>query len=213
MGRPDAVPYQHLWEKLFHWRDDSDQSNIRTVDQDEGLQAVFGHRRYVVVSRLSKVESVKLKVHIAERVEYLTQFKRVARTDSVNRIPLLSLTPAAKENYLLPLSMDDPDALKNSPLNQLFQDDDDLSEIASSYMGPGPWHIETEVQLPKSCTQLHFTNKNKKSNILVTHLLKVIFRVQRGDDRDLDPVTGRRKMYDIVVQTPIHILSVSYPFS
>ena len=41
-------------------------------------------------------------------------------------------------------------------------------------------------------------------------MLKVIFRVQRGDDRDLDPVTGRRKMYDIVVQTPIHILSVRY---
>ena len=143
-------------------------------------------------------------------MEYLTQFKRVARTDSVNRLPLLSLTPANKEAHLLPLSMDDPEAFKKSPLNQLVTEDDDLSEIASSFMGPGPWHIQAEVPLPQSCTQLHFTNKNKKSNILVSHMLKVIFRVQRGDDRDLDPVTGRRKMYDIVVQTPIHILSVRY---
>lgn len=147
-------------------------------------------------------------------MEYLTQFKRVARTESVNRIPVLSLTPTTKESHLLPLSMDDPDAFKKSPLNQLFHEDDDLSELASRFMGPGPWQIETEVQLPKSCTQLHFTNKNKKSNILITHVLKVIFRVQRGDDRDLDPVTGRRKMYDIVVQTPIHILSVCcFPIS
>lgn len=150
---------------------------------------------------------------MVERVEYLAHFKRVARADSVNRLPLLSLTPPTKEAHLLPLPMDDPDAFKNSPLSQIINGDDDLSEVASKFMGPGPWHIQTEVPLPKSCSQLHFTNKNRKSNILVNHILKVIFRVQRGDDRDVDPVTGKRKMYDIVVQTPIHILSVSFSFN
>ena len=39
-------------------------------------------------------------------------------------------------------------------------------------------------------------------------VLKIIFRVERGDDEALDPTTGKRKLFDIVVQTPVHILSV-----
>ncbi|OBZ69941.1 hypothetical protein A0H81_10403 [Grifola frondosa] len=38
-------------------------------------------------------------------------------------------------------------------------------------------------------------------------MLKIIFRVERGDDYALDPHTGKRKLFDIVVQTPVHILS------
>ena len=73
-------------------------------------------------------------------------------------------------------------------------------------MGPGPWTFRKELQLPK--TGLHPTNKNKRSNIPISHTLKVIFRVQRGDDMEIDGASGKRKMFDIVVQTPIHILSV-----
>lgn len=36
-------------------------------------------------------------------------------------------------------------------------------------------------------------------------------RVERGDDNALDIKTGKRKLFDIVVQTPVHILSVSPP--
>lgn len=174
----------------------------------------------------------------------MTNFKRVARSDAITRIPLLALQMPGKDTPLLPLAIDDISDFKKSPLWELFApsspsptpndhdrmngnvhesqnedadgvgeenvlDANQVSEIASSFLGPGPWKFQKDFQLPRSCDQLHFTNKNKKSNIIVSHLLKIIFRVQRGDDDDLDPTSGKRKLYDIVVQTPIHILSVS----
>ena len=76
-------------------------------------------------------------------------------------------------------------------------------------MGPGPWSFHTTLKLPTACGLLHFTNKNRKSNIQIAHTLKIVIRVERGDDLHIDPKTGKRKLFDIVVQTPVHILSVS----
>ena len=39
--------------------------------------------------------------------------------------------------------------------------------------------------------------------------MKIVMRVERGDDTFVDLKTGKRKQFDIVVQTPVHILSVS----
>ena len=46
---------------------------------------------------------------------------------------------------------------------------------------------------------------NKKGNIIVSHVLKIIIRVEKGNADDADGL----KMYDIVIQYPIHLLSVS----
>lgn len=141
-------------------------------------------------------------------MEYYTDFKKLVRRDPVNRIVLFALKDEHKGHPLLPLDSDNLEAFKKSPLCEGIPEGEDLSDYISNLMGPGPWGIQKDVPLPKSCSELHFTNKNKKSNIIISHTLKVIFRVQRGDDSELDPQTGKRKMYDIVVQTPIHILSV-----
>lgn len=143
-----------------------------------------------------------------ERIDYYTDFKRLVRTDPLNRVVLLSIKDPQKEHPILPLASDDIETFKGSALCSGAQNDEELSDIISNLMGPGPWTINKEVPLPKSCGELHFTNKNKKSNITISHTLKVIFRVQRGDDKEIDPQTGKRKLFDIVVQTPIHILSV-----
>ena len=110
---------------------------------------------------------------------------------------------------LLPLSTDDPEAFKQSPLQEVLGPEDDVSDVVSSFIGPGPWTIRKDLHLPKSEGTLHTTNKNMRSNISVSHMLKIIFRVERGDDSAVDPQTGKRKLFDIVVQTPVHILSVS----
>lgn len=137
-------------------------------------------------------------------MDYYTQFKRVARTDTLKKFELLSIRHTEKEPIpLLPLTTD----YSTSPLRG-YVDAPDESEAASSLMGPGPWAVQHELQLPKSCARMHFTNKHKRSNIGITHTLKIIFRVERGDDLFVDAKTGRRKHFDIVVQTPIHILSV-----
>jgi len=139
--------------------------------------------------------------------------RRVARADPLTRFNLLTVKADGKSiEPILPLESDCPDALRNSPLFALIDpsaDDGELSEIASSLMGPGPWTFHRDLKLPSSCSSLKFTNKNKRSNIVVSHVLKVVMRVERGDDVYVDPKTGRRKLFDIVVQTPILILSVS----
>ncbi|KAL7277783.1 hypothetical protein ACG7TL_008726 [Trametes sanguinea] len=156
----------------------------------------------------TKMKIHRISVLIEERVDYWTQFKRVARTDPINRVSLLALKYPKKDGPpILPLISDDPDALRQSPLTEVIDPNDDLGEIVSSLMGPGPWTIRKELQLPRAGESLHTTNKNRRSNISVSHMLKIIFRVERGDDHAVDPQTGKRKLFDIVVQTPVHILS------
>lgn len=139
--------------------------------------------------------------------------RRIARTDPLTRVELLNIKIEHGKGHILPLESDDVDAFKNSPLFALVTPDDDPSEMASSLMGPGPWTFHQELKLPTSCSVMRITNKNRKSNVVITHQLKCVMRVERGDDLHLDPKTGKRKLFDIVVQTPIQILSVStiYP--
>lgn len=156
----------------------------------------------------TKMKIYRLSIMLEERVDYWTDFKRVARTDPISRIPLMALRHPQKDGPpILPLNPDELQAFSRSPFADIVPPGEDVGEYASSLMGPGPWRIRKDVSLPDSCTQLHFTNRNKQSNIFITHMLKIIFRVERGDDEAVDAHTGKRKLFDIVVQTPIHILS------
>ena len=53
--------------------------------------------------------------------------------------------------------------------------------------------------------------------MVVQHTLKIVMRVERGDAQAIDPRTGKQKLFEIVVQTPVYILSVrivsSFPSS
>ncbi|KAJ6491827.1 hypothetical protein C8R47DRAFT_1121999 [Mycena vitilis] len=157
---------------------------------------------------MAKAKIHRLAIFLEEKVDYYSHFKRLARSDPVIRFQLLSIKHDEKKGGpILPLESNHADALANSPLLALTVPGDDLSQLASEWMGPGPWTFHQELQLPPSCNLIHFTNKNKKSNMTVTHVLKCVIRVERGDDVALDPKTGKRKLFDIVVQTPVHILS------
>ncbi len=137
--------------------------------------------------------------------------KRIARTDPINRTLLLSLKHEGKGGgHILPLDSDDVEAYQKSPLSTVLTRNEDPSEMASNFMGPGPWTFHHDLQLPTSCNILHFTNKNRRGNIVITHMLKCVIRIERGDDKHLDPKTGKRKLFDIVIQTPVQILSVSF---
>ncbi|EGN91882.1 hypothetical protein SERLA73DRAFT_80061 [Serpula lacrymans var. lacrymans S7.3] len=166
----------------------------------------------ITILPLTKAKVHRISIHLEERVDYYTQMKRIARSEPVHRVTLLSLRnrDSDKDNdsdAILPLVSDDPEAFKNSPFYDLLKPDEDCSEMASSLMGPGPWTFNHELQLPNSCASLHFTNRNKKGSIMIGHVLKIIFRVERGDDEAMDLKTGKKKLFDIVVQTPVHILS------
>jgi hypothetical protein len=144
----------------------------------------------------------------AEKIDYYTQMRRIGRTEPIHRTELLFLK-SRDDGPILPLESDDVEAFKKSPLYAVCPPGADASEMASTLMGPGPWTFQQDLKLPGSCSELRFTNKNKRSNIMVTHMLKVLMRVERGDEKEVDPKTGKKRLFDIIVQIPVQILSVS----
>lgn len=150
-------------------------------------------------------------MYCVERIDYHTQMRRSVRSQPLRRIHLLSLANEVEgeSHPLLPLVSDDPNAFRRSPLHRLLNTNQDEDEMAAAVMGPGPWAFHHELQLPENCSLINFSNRNKKSNITITHTLKIVFRVERGDDDEIDPRTRKRKLFDILIQTPVHILSVS----
>ncbi|KAF8518444.1 hypothetical protein JB92DRAFT_2828728 [Gautieria morchelliformis] len=153
---------------------------------------------------MEKCKIYKLAVFLEEKTEYHFLQRHVEQP--VKRFELLSVKhPDKNPRPILPLS---PESV---PLLRPYLDTSALSstedEALSSLMGPGPWALTHGLQLPAECGKIHFTYKHKGSHICISHTLKIVFRVERGDDKCVDPKTGRRRMFDIVVQTPIHILS------
>ncbi|KAF9486001.1 hypothetical protein BDN70DRAFT_916541 [Pholiota conissans] len=203
--------------------DTEDTENIiveRQWDQElQYLISVSGRSFYIggtmpvtiTLMPLTKMKVHRLSVYIEERVDYYTNMRRLARSDPITNFCLLSIKGKGKgAGPILPLDSDSSDALRDSPLFALLDpnlSENQLSETTSNLMGPGPWTFHQDLPLPKSCDDMHFTNRNRRSNIIVSHMLKVIMRVERGDDVQIDMKTGKRKLFDIVVQTPVLILS------
>ncbi|KNZ47805.1 hypothetical protein VP01_611g2 [Puccinia sorghi] len=99
-----------------------------------------------------------------------------------------------------------------------------VSELSTWSDQSGPWNLAFDLRLPgchssssnasergdkhldKPPRGLNFTCQHSKSPIVVKHYLRLRMRVERGDDQALDK-RGRRKKYDIILSSPIQILS------
>ncbi|KAI9507988.1 hypothetical protein F5148DRAFT_980567, partial [Russula earlei] len=154
---------------------------------------------------MAKVKVFRILVQLEEQVEYLYSFSPNARRkDAERRFKLLSLESGDEDTPLLPLS---GTSLADSPLRAILKADDSSSELIANLMGPGPWTFPMALTVPSAEGVLHFSNKNNRAPIEISHTLKVVVRVQRGDDKEIDPQTGRRKFFDITMRVPVHILS------
>jgi hypothetical protein len=138
------------------------------------------------------------------------------RHESPRKYTLLFIKqPERKERIepLLPILTDDPDAARESPLAELaknaalsnpatfmtFAGEMDDDAMYASMMPPlGPWGLEQELRIPDCAQKVRFTTKHDKTNIVVSHWLKVTIRVERGDDEAVDG-KGRRKLFDIIM--------------
>ncbi|KAK2463116.1 hypothetical protein APHAL10511_004771 [Amanita phalloides] len=200
--------------------DDTENSENIVVERhwDQQLQyliSISGRSFYIggtmpvsfTLMPLTKIKIHKIHVCIEERIDYYTQTKRISRTEPMRRIVLLDIKNEGTGDHILPLDSNDVNAFRNSPFYCLATPTDDHSEMASSLMGPGPWTFHQDLHLPHSCRYIHFTNRNKLSSISITHTLKWTIRLERGDDLHVNTKTGKRKLFDIVMQTPVHILS------
>ncbi|KAI0306930.1 hypothetical protein B0F90DRAFT_1683622 [Multifurca ochricompacta] len=155
---------------------------------------------------LAKIQIYKLAIDLEERVDSYVSGMNMTRTVT-NAIPILSLQPDDETKPLLPLSVDDPLAYERSPLAALQPLGTSGSEVVSQLLGPGPWPIRANLHLPADCGVLHSTSRSKDSSIHVTHALRLTMRLTRGDDPHVDPRTGKRKLFEVVVRTSVHILS------
>jgi hypothetical protein len=155
-----------------------------------------------------------------EKVMYYSQMQRVAKAPGATRRVLRCLKhPGAGRNPLLPLPEEDP---RKSPLHALAHEDltysgqsegERASQLTAEWMGPGPWPLRFNVEILDTCGSLRPTSMNKKGNITVSHVLMVIIRVEKGDSGETEADGKKKKMYDIIIQYPIHLLSVSISFT
>ncbi|KAF8554937.1 hypothetical protein OG21DRAFT_1439498 [Imleria badia] len=162
----------------------------------------------ITIMPLAKVKVHSILVYLDERTEYYTRAELRARSDVIRRATLLVIRHQNSDERhskpILPLTSDEQDAFRNSPLYRFLKHGEDESEVASSFMGPGPWTIRNQLRVPDSCSILHPSNQNKGSNVTVNHTLKLVLRVEKEEGT---VTTGRKKMYDIVIHIPIQILS------
>jgi len=159
----------------------------------------------MVFMPLAKVRMYKLAVDLEERVDSYSSAVNLTRTVT-SAIPLLKLQNDDGTKPLLPLSSDDPLAYESSPLAGIRPSGANSSEVASQLLGPGPWPLRAKLQLPADCRQLHPTSRSRDCTIQVTHALRFTVQVTRGDE-SVDPKTGKHKLFEIAVRTPVHILS------
>ncbi|KAG6381964.1 hypothetical protein JVT61DRAFT_592 [Boletus reticuloceps] len=162
----------------------------------------------LTIMPLAKAKVHSISVYLDERTEYFTRTHSQARSDAMRRATLLVIKhdrfDEGHGKPILPLMSDESDAFRKSPLYCLLQPGEDESEVASSLMGPGPWTIRHQLQLPDSCSTLHPSNRTKGSNVMVNHTLRLVLRVEKEEGT---VTTGRKKMHDIIIHIPIQILS------
>ncbi|KAH8921169.1 hypothetical protein BT69DRAFT_355026 [Atractiella rhizophila] len=157
---------------------------------------------------LAKVKVYRILVVLEEKVDYFAHSKKISRHEGPKRFQLLKAEiPGEQRTAILPITSDEEDAFENSPLKKLFvAGEGDETQVPSLADPLGPWILEGELQLPDCQSNLHFSLVHEKALLAISHLLRIVIRVERGDDDHLDS-KGQRKLWDVIIESPLHILS------
>ncbi|BEI91031.1 uncharacterized protein CcaverHIS019_0311010 [Cutaneotrichosporon cavernicola] len=168
---------------------------------------------------LAKCKIYRITIALEEKTDYFAANKKVARHETPRRFILFAArSPKDKTDPLLPILSESTSAVKDSSLaplarqaalnnprefSELMHPEDD---VYASLLDPmGPWHLEKDLAVPDCSTRIKFTTKHESTMMSVQHWLKVTIRVERGDDNAVDS-KGRRKQFDIIIETPIKML-------
>ncbi|KAF9228156.1 hypothetical protein BS17DRAFT_763711 [Gyrodon lividus] len=228
-GRVFVIGSQHSLDadRRQHRVDSDSQADVAVEASAEATHGTV--TLDLTLMPLDKVKVWRLSIYIDEQVSYLARAGRIARDDGIKRVMLLDVQDAClaedmslteeKEKHknkhkgkdatqivLLPT----PISPHRSPLLRYLPASVDPSILA----GPGPYTLTATVGLP-GCDdeskggKLHFTVKQKGSNVRVDHTLRIMMRVERvGDEGGNEQEKGeKKKLFDIAVQTPVTILS------
>jgi len=158
---------------------------------------------------LAKVKVYRIVATIEEKLSYYAHGRRIARHEGTRRFPLAKAENVAEGDEpalpVLPVFSDNADALLHSPLTPwIINATSNDGEAACAWLGRfvrltlptdhapslldpiGPWELETDLQIPNCKSRLHFSCKHPSANMEMTHILKLVLRVERGDREELD---------------------------
>ncbi|GAA6003870.1 hypothetical protein JCM10207_006445 [Rhodosporidiobolus poonsookiae] len=159
---------------------------------------------------MAKIKLYRVTAQLEQKTSYFAAVasgRKLTRHETPKRFQLLRIEHKDPSQPLLPILSDDPNVLQDHPLKDFFINPNSADDTTPSLLDPtAPWHFEGLVQLPDCSTKINFSTHHDQSNIAVAHNLKIMLRVERGDDEFLDS-KGKRKLWDVVVETNVHILS------
>ena len=144
--------------------------------------------------------------------------RKLTRHETPRKVMLIRVDHKDPDEQMLPILSEDQNALLDHPLREWFinatSSDGTLLfrslfndlipdyhcitwpeiDTTPSLLDPdGPWHLEHNLQLPDCSSKINFSTHHEKSNIAISHVLKIMIRVERGDDEFLDS-KGKRKV-------------------
>ncbi|GAA5921978.1 hypothetical protein JCM3775_003447 [Rhodotorula graminis] len=159
---------------------------------------------------LAKIRLYRVTAQLEQKTSYFASVnsgRKLTRHETPKRFQLLRIENKDPKEPLLPILSDDPDVLLNHPLREFFINASSSDDDTPSLLDPiGPWHLDGLLQLPDCSSKLCVSTHHEKSNISISHTLKIMMRVERGDDDYLDS-KGNRKLWDIVVEAGAVMLS------
>ncbi|KAM0749112.1 hypothetical protein T439DRAFT_327607 [Meredithblackwellia eburnea MCA 4105] len=156
---------------------------------------------------MAKVKLYRISAILEQKTTYFASGRKLTRHETPKKYPLMRIEMKDPKEALLPILSDDVDAINNHPLAKFFINPTSSDDTTPQCFDPiGPWHLESTIKLPDCSSRLNFSTIHDKANINISHVLKIMLRVERGDDDFLDS-KGKRKLWDVIIETPIHILS------
>ncbi|GAA6063662.1 hypothetical protein JCM10212_001661 [Sporobolomyces blumeae] len=162
------------------------------------------------LSPLAKVKVFRVSAQLEQKTSYFASVhsgRKLTRHETPRKVMLIRVDHKDPDEPMLPILSDNQDVLADHPLREWFINATSSDDTTPSLLDPnGPWFLEHDLQLPDCSSKITFSTAHEKANMAVSHVLKVMIRVERGDDEFLDS-KGKRKRWDIVVETPVHLLS------
>ena len=170
---------------------------------------------------IGKIKIHRITVALEEQTDYYANERRTMRREVPRKWTMLRLAGDAGKP-LLPVLSDDADPLAASPLRPYIdaaaaQNAAQADSLRIAPLDPnGPWELAMDLCVSMAQQKkVNISCQHPKSNITVSHLLKITIRVERGDAPTPTPTTPgpvpmarsesetRRRVVDIVIGVPI----------
>ncbi|GAA6025449.1 hypothetical protein JCM11491_000363, partial [Sporobolomyces phaffii] len=148
------------------------------------------------LSPLAKVKVFRISAQLEQKTSYFASVhsgRKLTRHETPRKVMLIRVDHKDAEEPMLPILSDDQNALVDHPLREWFINATSSDDTTPSLLDPnGPWHLEHALQLPDCSSKINFSTGHDRANMAISHVLKVMIRVERGDDEFLD-AKGKRK--------------------